>query len=389
MKGLFPDNRNGQKMLGLSFLIAILLSGCWGRRELDTMSLVLGIGIDARENQQTLLTFQLVKPAAATGGSQTGSGSRGAETSHVVESQAWNIFDAIRNVTFHHSRRINFTHNLVLIVGEKAAKRGVREYIDLLVRDAETRPTQQVLFTPGEAAEVLKVKPHMETITAMEIQKILTNAGATSKMQPVILQDLMEALLNKTFATTVPLIRIEQREEGKGLIMDGTAVLKGDRWVGTLTPTETRGMLWVTGGVKGGMVALTVPKGGAVSMEIVSASGKFEPELSDRRLKMKVAVQVETNVGSMMTTQKLITPPGLAQLARQTEGVVRNEIKKTLDRAQTLKLDIFGFGGAVYRKYPREWKRLEPVWDDAFSGLEVEIRVKAKVRLVGKNTQPI
>lgn len=389
MKGLFPGGRNGRKMLGFSFLIMVLVSGCWGRRELDTMSLVLGIGIDAKENQQTLLTFQLVKPAAMGSGSQTGGASKGAETSHVVESQARTIFDAIRNVTLHHSRRINFTHNLVLILGEKAAKRGVEEYIDMLGRDAETRPTQQVLFTPGEAIEVLKVNPHMETITAMEIQKILTNAGATSKMQPVILQDLMEALLNKTLAATVPLIRIEHREAGKGLVMDGTAVLKGDRWVGTLTPLETRGMLWVTGGVKSGIVVLTVPKGGKVSMEIVSASGKFEPELSGKRLKMKVAVQVETNVGGMMTTQKLITPLGLAQLARQTEGVVRNEIKNTLDRAQTLKLDIFGFGGAVYRKYPREWKRLEPVWDDAFSGLEVEIRVKAKVRLVGKIIQPI
>ncbi|HYH04843.1 MAG TPA: Ger(x)C family spore germination protein, partial [Bacillota bacterium] len=288
------------------------------------------------------------------------------------------------------SRRINFTHNRLVVIGKKAAEHGIGPLLDLMMRDAEPRPTQHIMVTPGEAVDILKVKPLLEKVTALEIEKYLFNYGASSKVYPVILQDVIETLLSKTTAVTVPIIRVDKSQKPETLVLGGQAVFDDDQWMGDLNPKEVRGFLWIINKVRSGVILLSTLDGGKVSMEIVRTSGKMEPEITAKGLKMKVKVTMDLNLGSLMTEEKsLVSLAGLDKLAKQAEGYVKNEIKLAVKRAQQLKKDIFGFGGAVHRKYPREWREMEPVWNEMFSDLDVEIKVKAKVRLIGKINKPI
>lgn len=74
--------------------MASLLSGCWNRRELNELGIVLGLGIDKADDEY-LVTLQVVNPGEVA--SKTGSGQR---TPIVVfQEKGENLFEAIRRVT--------------------------------------------------------------------------------------------------------------------------------------------------------------------------------------------------------------------------------------------------------------------------------------------------
>lgn len=390
-----PKSGKIRQWLRVSWFILLLalVNGCWDQRDLERIAIVLALGIDLKENNLYQTTFQVIKPSEMAGGRAGGGSGRGGgagEAAVIIESQGVTVFDAIRNVALCKSRRINFTHNRIVVIGKKAAEHGIIPVLDLMIRDAEPRPTQYILVTPGEAVDVLKVKPVLEKVIGLEIENYLLNYGTTSKVNPLILQDVTEILLSKTTALTLPIIRVAKSGSPDYLQVGGQAVFKGDKWIYDLNNKETRGLMWVLGKVRSGIIVLSTPGKGKVSMEIVRASSKIEPEITVKGLKIKVKVRLDTNLGSIMNEQKsLVTIAGLARLGQKVEGYVKNEIKLAINRAQQLKTDIFGFGSAVYRKYPREWREMEPVWNEMFSELDVAIQVQANVRLIGKISKPL
>lgn len=84
-----------------------------------------------------------------------------------------------------------------------------------------------------------------------------------------------------------------------------------------------------------------------------------------------------------------ITKPGiLEELEERQKAAIEDEIMAAVFKAQELNADIFGFGEAVRRKYPKQWKQLEDKWDEIFPTLEVNMVVDAKIRRTGKITKP-
>lgn len=50
-------------------------------------------------------------------------------------------------------------------------------------------------------------------------------------------------------------------------------------------------------------------------------------------------------------------------LEKRQAAVIESEVKAALRKAQAeLGVDIFGFGEAVHRKYPKEWQELKGRW---------------------------
>lgn len=58
----------------LAIFIANLTSGCWSRRELNELAIVLGTGVDLTDDGKIRLTLQIAKAAAFGGAGEGGGG---------------------------------------------------------------------------------------------------------------------------------------------------------------------------------------------------------------------------------------------------------------------------------------------------------------------------
>ena len=161
------------------------------------------------------------------------------------------------------------------------------------------RLSQWLLVTPDEAGKVLEVESKLEKIPAAGIALQLENYYATSKVRAVSLYDFAERLLKGTTANTLPMIKIIETDGEESLRLEKTAVFKEDKLVGYLDQRETRGLLWVLGEVRGGIIVLRLPGAeGKISIEISEAAAKISAAGKEQPVKLEVEIEIEAILAS-------------------------------------------------------------------------------------------
>jgi spore germination protein KC len=365
------------------------LTGCWSQRELNDYAVVVGVGIDKdEETGNILLTAQIAKPGKLAKDSK-GSGSN--------EKAYWNIsdtgetiFSTVREYTHESSRRLYWQHNKIIIFCREIAEDGVLNCIDYFVRDHETRTAAEIFVSDTDkASDILDVKPELEKIPSIDIDKLIKVQQLNSETYSINLLTFIQRLMSKTTASVAPLIKITGEGEEQKISVSGTAVFKKDKLVGKLNKPETRGLLWVDDKVKSGIVVVDCPGGdGKVDLEIMKASSTVTPEIENGNITIKIKIKEKSNLGSQSCTEDLATSKMLEALEEKLASAIRDEITASVEKAQALNADIFGFGEAVHRKYRNQWKDLESKWDEIFPSIQVEIKVDAEIYGTGKISKP-
>ena len=373
-------------------LLPVLLTGCWNRRELNTLAIVKCVGIDRLPDGKISLATEILKPGGIKKNSENGGGDSG---SWIAISTGETVFDAVRNATFNSPRKLFWAQDKVIIIGEEAAKMGIAPLLDIYDRNHERRRRAYVFIAKGKAQDIVEGKNEQEKVLGQAIEELATTTGATSKIAKVNVHDLFKTLASKTSAPYIPGIEIMKKEkddDGKNLIkLGGTAVFKKDKLIGWLDETETRGVLWVLGKVSTGIIVVPSPlkQKGKVSLEIMRASSSIKPEFIDGKLVIIVMVKAEGNIAEQMSGGDLTTPEAFSQLEKEQDAAVEAEINAALAKGQKQwRVDIFKFGDAVHREFPMEWKELEKKWDEEFPTLDVKVQVTTRLRRYGMRTMP-
>lgn len=374
----------------ICFLIIMSITGCWNRRELDKLNIVMGTGVDkAMEPGKVQVVTQIVKPGGLKAASKDHDGG-GGDAYFNQKSTGDLVFGGIRQSTHDTSRKLFYQHDQVLVLGKDIAEEGVQRYLDFFARDHEVRLTAYILVSKGTAEGVFEVKPEQDKIPAVKIAHLIEAQGATSETPAIQLRYFLARMMSKTAAPIAPLIEVMNRGTEKTVRVAGTAVFKQGRWVGQLDNAETRGLLWVIDEVKSGIIEVDCPDGNhKVGLEIYHAQSNIIPEIQDNKIYIKVKIHEEGNIGEQQCPENLVTPPAFEFLKKEKAAVIEGEIRAALHKARELNSDIFGFGEAIHQHYPKEWKDLEKRWDEIFPSIDVEIMVETEIRASGQITKPV
>jgi spore germination protein KC len=399
-----------KKLVLAGLLLAVLassLTGCWNRRELEDIAFVTAAAIDqAVEPGKIQLTVHIAKPFALA---QVGASSAVDEKSTWTEaSTGYTSFDAVRNFLSKTPRRLYWAHNRVIILGEEFARGGIASYLDFYTRESERRLDVVLFVVKGQrGADMLNAQYGLETYadrgccgileTAQEglstvvrtnlnkFQQMLATPGWEPTASRIELVPLTEDGLETARATNR--INLKRDEITLTISNVGAAVFKDAHLVGWLDGIETRGLNWVLGDVRSGIVVVKspIPTAEYFGLEIISSSRKITPQVIAGRPSIKLEVHCNAGLGDAKGFVNIPVEPNLwLELRRRLAEAIRNEVQRALDKAQKeFNSDIFGFGAAFYRNLPAIWRELEADWDEHFPHLPVDIEVKARLLLPG------
>lgn len=369
-------------------MLMLSITGCWNRRELNTLGIVMGIGIDKANNKdEVTVTAQLVNTDSSKASSkeQTSSG----KSDYInISGSGINIMPVLRNLTHQTSRKLYVAHNQIIIFGEAVAKQGLQDYLDFFLRDHECRLTVNVLVSKGKASDILSVEPQLAKMSATEINQLLEAQTATSETARLTVFELMQHLESRTFAAVAPIVDIAQNNEGKVANISGGAVFKGDQLVGELNKTETRGFLWVMDKVKSGTIAIEV-KGQKAIIEIVKASSQITSTLNeDNTAEFIIKIKQTGTIATQTGLESLSTSENVKLIEKEVEKAIQSEIQASIDKAKALNSDIFGFGESINRKHAKKWSKIEQDWDSLFKAAVIDIQVESKIVAGGRLAKP-
>jgi spore germination protein KC len=374
----------------LCVLMLIILSGCWSAREVNDLEIVVGVGVDKGEVPDgVLLTAQIVKPAEMSNPSKEGESKEGTAFWN-ARSGGGSIFDAVRSITKVTGNRLFVSHSQILIYGRDLASEGIQRYVDFFLRAHEMRPSAMILISEGTAADVLDVKPEREKLPAMNIVKLVESNIYTAHYKKVNLQEFSMNVMSRTTAPIAPLVRISEEGGRKSVYISGMAVFKNYRLAGTLNDIETRGLLWVLGEVKSGLIDIPFSdEGGSAVLEIMKAKSRVTPEIKDGRLYMHLEIDEEASMVEQSVMEDLLTVPAFEMMQKKQNDVIRREISEAFEKSKKLGADIFGFGELVHEKYPARWKDMESEWDKVYQTINLTFDIKSRILKTELITKPV
>ena len=385
-----------KKMLAIIVILVLALSltGCWNRRELNTLGIVGLVGVDAG-NDGIKTTFEIINPKKVS----KGGGEKGEIPVKYVQSKGKTVIETFRDTTLRFDRKLFVSHAKGFLFSEDIARRGLAENLDMILRDHEMRLSMHLLIVKDtSAADGMSIASGINTIPSNYLEDILRQYKAHAKSVDSKVIDFLKTYNGKGINPVVTVLQkvkkakigTEQTEEYE-LSPEGAAVFKKDQLVGFLNGVETRGYNWVIGKVHSGIVVSPTPNSnGTSSVEILTAKSKNEVEISGNAIKIKVKITMTGMLDEETTKVEITDHAVLTRLEQATSQTIKQEVEHTLLKVQTeYKSDIFGFGQLVHHKYPQEWKNMQDNWDDLFSQATIEVETQTKITKTGKSANPV
>jgi spore germination protein KC len=390
-----------------AFVLAILLAllgGCWDAREIDELGLVMAVGIDkAPDSDGFLVTVQL---ANQRGLSQQGSGSTSpADQIYVASAQGKTLFEAVRALSKAASKRIMWAHNYIIIIGESVARDSITPVIDFFTHNPELRMKAAVVIAKGKASDYLVSKIGMENppglaFVLLEEYRKITAESVQSRMLEI--SSALKSEYGNPMISEVSIKRDAMLSEGEKqtndkytetIALQGTAVFRKDKMIGSLTPEESRGIAWILNQTKNTVVTVFDPEhdNKGVAVETTGVRAKLYSKVVNGMPGILIRITGAGDIVEEDGTSNGTINEMKDNIARLLNKRIEQEVKSSLEVIQKrFGVDCLGFAAVVHSQNGKEWNvGLGKAWQETFPQMPVTVSVDMDIRTSTLNQEPM
>lgn len=397
-------NKGGVWMIkGIVLLLAagVLLSGCWGKREVEQLSPLIAVGIDRGKTPgKFLVTEQYALPV------------KGATTAADVEGWTYSYEAStareINEMTSKMMNRLPFWGSLkVIVIGEEAGKDGFMDILDYVQRFPEFRRSTYIILARGSAREVLNAKLRSGDLPAMFIKDNIETVHTASVFPVVHFGHFLALLSNKHSAQILPVVEMlesgvggieYETEPGAGtheLRIQGSGVFREDRLISYLSDEETKGYLWLEDKIK-----TAILKTVNIGESPVNFTGHIQRTKTNHRVKnfdgtlgLAYHIKVSAAVDEIIGLEEQLSPEAWIDLMNEAERMFAKSIERecnlAIQREKELGLDFLLIGRHIEQQRPRYWKTVKDQWDQEIANFPVSVSVEVKISNSGMSSNGI
>lgn len=372
-------------LIATIILSSLALPGCWSSLELNQISIVMGLGVDAAAGGGFEVTAQIARPALL---SSDAGGSSG-EAYFNAKQTAPAIFTALRGLMDMFSRRLYTQQCEVLIVGADVARNDISTALEYFLRNEESRMTMPLLIADGLASEVLDEVTYLEAMPSIQLAQMADNQKYTGRTSRMTVFGFLRDMLAESIDPTAPIVELFTDEHGETKArISGTAVFKDNRMVGVLSSEEVYGMLLVNGQLHTGVMHIT-GLGGLIELEIVDSQTSVRPVLANGAFSAEITVHVECAIVYTTSTASINEVKEGLVIGELAQRELENRIMIAVDAARKLNADVFGFGQMARQRYPHAYDELPGGWYPVFQTMPIKTDIQVYVTGTGAIQRPL
>jgi spore germination protein KC len=372
-----------------SCLILLLLfplfftTGCWNQLEVNETVEAEGLVFDL-DGDQPSLSVQLSKPLT-----QGQSGSASAQPLNITETGR-TFSEAARRMMLGLARLPTWAHAGTIIIGNNLASQDLARVVDFIARNRNVRKSALVFISSGPTGKECleaEVPPESHSSTALK-RLIRIQEQQLGIYMPVTLDQFLVNLATPGIDPVAPQVAIKETGGKKTLRLEGTAVFKDRKMVGSLNEAESRGYRFLSPQmITGGLIIIQSPLENSpssdklISIELTRSQATVSPQFEGDRIKnMKIHLEAEGNFYEQTFSGEVLTLDNVSKLQAMISESIKGDIIASIMKAQGLDSDIFGWGRSIHQRNPALWKEIEKDWPTVFPGIETDISVDFKLR---------
>lgn len=379
-------------------LAALLLSGCWSRRELNDLAIAVGLGVDRGAEKRLRVTVVFATPESAStqkggGGGGGGGGAPGGRKRLILQGEGDTMTEALRQAELAAPRRLVLDHTQVVVLGERLAAQGLDTTMDHMLRNVHIRLDTPIVALKGaEVPELLQLEPLMGTLQAHALREI-------QERRPGLMVTLNEFFLSRSLpyrAIYLPAIDIRRHPTGEPgapdfeAEMGGAVVFQGDRAALWLDRTAMNSIQWLQGHARDTVVTVPCPDlpEHAISGEIARERRSITPIWNGSQLRFDVTITAEIHITDLQCHLNLAEPQSLATVQKALTRDVAKRVSSLISQVQAVPADPFEFGERVRAKLPALWDRIGDRWPQVWADTPVTVTAWLKVIHLEMTTEP-
>ncbi|REE77684.1 Ger(x)C family germination protein [Paenibacillus taihuensis] len=335
-------------MLILIWCCAFLLTGCWDRKEISDINLVLGIGIDKGERKRFKFTAQWLPPKLEQNGHSS---------SEVYSVEVNSLSEAKNTLAEVSSARPAFSHVGIVVIGEKQAREGIADLLEELGREFQIRRTVYFFVTPGKGSEILAVKTSAGS-ASQELKQLDKDWKNTATMYKVNYNQLYQRVLDPNQLAFMPVVQRNQhgdmlvhRVGGMGIFQKG--ILKAE-----LTGSSAKDLMYLQGKIAQGTFDDWTIDGELVVSETVDESCAMRMKVDNGKIAVFLSVKEEITIKDMYGEWNLSVPAETSRLEQKIEKALAQRLKLFLDRMRRQNLDILNVAINLQRYHKKAWGQM-------------------------------
>lgn len=355
----------------------VWLSGCWGYREINDSPIVVGAAIDKINNEEYMLTTEILKTSETIGGTKE-------INTVVLQTTGKTIFDAVRKLIVKNGRFLYWANIKLVIINKEIAEEDIISVLDFLYRDIEVRAEAMVIVTKDKAMDIFKENKFINEPISFRILDIMTHSDRFSKVYPSKMYEVLDFMLIDGKELILPIISCENISEKSEVVDLESAVFKGKKMIGTLTGEEVQTYRLLSNNERGGIRVDEVSKDetSKISYEIEKSKAKIKPIYEDGKITMNIYIITDVFIAEVMNYKLNFMDEDIRKCVKESlEENIKGKSRELLSKIQgDLNSDLLGFGQLTKIKYPSVWKKEEYNWDKVFPNINVNINVEVNFK---------
>lgn len=386
-----------QKFLKIRLPVVILLlvtllflEGCGGKREVEQLAFIMGVGIDqGKELGSYQVTFQMAQPKTS-GGSGT-------------EMENWTLSVEVLSIPIIGEKIDQMLNkhpfagtSRVIILGEGLARSGINEVLDNFQRFYQFRRTIYLLLAKGEAKDILETQLRSKQLPALSLLGTIQGQPRVSSFPVTRLGHYLTILGRESQNPLIPTVeKIKpgdkgfeySDEKGEELQIEGSGVFDDGKLVDFLSDIETKGYLWLDNEVKNRYLQASGENGLELAIWVLKSSTQYKFQSVDGKMGITFRIKARATLNEIKGQQEAMDPKEWSEFIKSLEPIVAQAIEKecqaAVAKSKELHADFIGIGRKLEQKDPKYWKQVKDDWESQLSEFPVSYDIQVTIEHTG------
>lgn len=351
----------------------LILTSCYNYKDVNRMFFLTAFGIDVDEDDNVVAYGEVFVAGRKAGELQ------GKEEAVTFMNKGKTIFQAIRNMNLNSRYPISFVMNRAILFSEKAAMKGMDDYLDFLLRDQESLIRQHIFIACCPLEELIKIEMEEDKFVGIFLNLLMQNEKALANTSETTFGEFM---LNKSLGSKINVINmigLHQNPSYQGIDIKGLAVIQDDKMVGKMSLEEGRFYRHFQELKHKGTINVTNPEkpGKHVILESESSKTKGKIYYDGKTIHVIRTVNVRASFAGSEGGINLQENAIREAIEAEVEKIVEEGCMELFRKFKEQGIDVFNLKAAIEKKYP------ELATEDFLD--KVKVKVIANVKIDGSS----
>ncbi len=355
------------------FMIPTIFTGCFDYNDINKVSFATSIIFDVNDLNQIEVYLDCIKPYRSTNESSD----KGRRI--IYKGEGKTTLEALKDITRVSSYRLDYSQTRAYIFTEKAAREGIKKYIDLINSNSEFQAKPSAFIYYGDVEELLKTVSTDEEYLGLFLNDLVEQ----NKDNPRSVEsNINYYLTNRLMGSDVSLLTsIELKDNGidKKVQIDGASILLDNTLVDKMDLADSLTYNLIMGTLKSGTLEVPNPQceDSLITLDILTTSIEDKLVKNGENIDMIKDIEVEVIIGEVQGKLEL-TQEIVDYIKHNKEAYINGYCEYVFNKYKEKKLDIFDVNRMSEISFPKE-KIIDPL-------TKTNIKVNTTIKIKGTGT---